>query len=166
MNTTYEHLYVKQDLSLHSGLSEEEYKSWTRAEFLEKSTLLDRFLENITKVEERLRKLTTTSYLSLPRIVVVCAMAFSSICHEKCETWYMNTCSHRAPFRSRKRNFYPPARRIQQSLSLRMPLTWLTSRSRITSRGRSYSNSGTKRTTFDSTTIVSFPDSCIGIYGD
>jgi hypothetical protein len=46
MNTTYEHLYAKHYLSLHSGPREGEYKSWTRAEFLEKSTPLDRFSEN------------------------------------------------------------------------------------------------------------------------
>jgi hypothetical protein len=56
MNTTYEHLYAKHDLSFRSGLSEEEYESWAWAEFLEKSTPLDRFLENITKVEEHLSK--------------------------------------------------------------------------------------------------------------
>jgi hypothetical protein len=46
MNTTYEHLYAKHYLSLHSGPREGEYKSWTRAEFLERSTPLDRFSEN------------------------------------------------------------------------------------------------------------------------
>jgi hypothetical protein len=56
MNITYEHLYAKHDLSLRSGLSEEEYESRARAKFLEKSTPLDRFLENITKIEERLSK--------------------------------------------------------------------------------------------------------------
>jgi hypothetical protein len=56
MNTTYEHLYAKHDLSLRSGLSEEDYESWGRTEFLEKTTPLDQFLENITKVEERLSK--------------------------------------------------------------------------------------------------------------